>query len=269
MSQRIYVVSDATGETAEKLVASVLIQFEQKDVQVIKVCDINTVIKAEDFCNSITANALVCSTLIDTDIRDVFDRHSRAGDCKHVDLIGAVLQNVGQLLDDAPAGLPGRQYASIGKDPRVEAMEFTMRHDDGMGFASLHQADAVLVAPSRCGKTPVSMYLATKGLRMANVPFVVDVEFAHDLQSLPKNRVFGLVMEPAILRDVRLARLEKLGSRIKGNYTELAHIEREMAAIKELCAQHGWSMIDITHKAVEESAAEIESALVAAKAAGV
>ena len=137
-------------------------------------------------------------------------------------------------------------------------MEFAVKNDDGAEPRNLPRADLVLVGISRTSKTPLSTFLAQKGLRVANVPLVLGVDPPAELEQVPDNRVFGLIIRPESLERIRKARLSHLGMPQDSSYGQRAHIDNEIAYSREIFRKHAnWPVIDVTNRAIEETAADI------------
>jgi regulator of PEP synthase PpsR (kinase-PPPase family) len=147
---------------------------------------------------------------------------------------------------------------------RIEAMNFMLRHDDGQCAWELNQADLVLVGVSRTSKTPTSIYLANRGIKVANVPVVPDLPVPAELESLKGPLVIGLTINPDALVQIRINRLRQLRSEVErdhawfgGDYAEIERVRAELVYARRLFARHGWPVIDVTRRSVEETAAAI------------
>jgi regulator of PEP synthase PpsR (kinase-PPPase family) len=162
-------------------------------------------------------------------------------------------------LGSAPAGVPGLLH-SINDDyfRRIEAVEFAVKNDDGAEPRNLPKADLVLVGISRTSKTPLSTYLAQRGLKVANVPLVLGVDPPEELSQVDDRKVFGLIVQPDMLMRIRQARLSHLGMPHDSSYGQRAHIDNEIAYSREIFRKHAnWPVIDVTNRAIEETAADI------------
>jgi regulator of PEP synthase PpsR (kinase-PPPase family) len=159
----------------------------------------------------------------------------------------------------------GRQHAmDAGYFSRIEAMNFMLHHDDGQSVRDLDQADLVLVGVSRTSKTPLSIYLANRGIKVANVPVVPDSPLPPELEQLTRPLVVGLTIHPEPLVQIRMNRLRQLRAeqsrtspRFDGDYAELERVREELVYARRLFARHGWPVIDVTRRSVEESAAAL------------
>jgi regulator of PEP synthase PpsR (kinase-PPPase family) len=256
----IFVISDATGETAEKVVRAALLQFIDVPVQI----RMYTRVRLEAEMRSIVGRArqlgaLVVFTVVSTSHRELLRRLCDEENVDAVDLIGSLMAKLSSYLGTQPKGVPGLLHA-IGDEyfRRVEAVEFTVRNDDGREPRNLPKADLVLVGISRTSKTPLSTFLAQKGLKVSNVPLVLGIEPPAELFEIDQEKIFGLTIKAEALLSIRQARLKHLGMPADTSYGQREHIAQEIAFAQALYRQHpSWPVIDITGKAVEETAADI------------
>lgn len=258
-STHMVLVSDATGETAEKVMQAVIMQFADVTVTTEKYRHVLTREQAEDIVGLIPANAMVCTTLVDPVTREVFERASVGAPWRHIDLIGPAVQQVAAFVGARPLAKPGLRHSTTINQRRAAAIEFAVRHDDGVGLQTLEQADIVLVGVSGGGKTAISMYLATKGFRVANIPVVYGIDLPDQLDRMAPDKVIGLYVTAEKLAEAREERIRRLGSRIRTGYTQLDDIRREVQAAQDLFAQRQWRSLDVTSMAFEEAAAAVES----------
>lgn len=258
----IFIVSDATGETAEKMVRAALLQFEQYahgiELRVIPHLrhehDVDSVI-----AEARAAQALVVSTLVRAPERELLRTKCDASGVQCVDLIGTLLGTLASFFGVEPRGVPGLLHAvSDSYYQRMEAIEFTVHSDDGRNPEVLIRADLVLCGVSRTSKTPLSIFLAQKGYRVANVPLVLDLPPPSELYDVPPERVFALTIQPDALLQIRRERLARLRMTPDTSYGQRDYILREIYAARDLYTRHPeWPVIDITGKAIEETAADI------------
>jgi len=256
----VFVLSDATGYTAERVVHSALVQFGH-DVANLRIFprtktreDVLRVI-----AHATTHHALVAHTLVNPELRALVSDTCAARDVASVDLLGPILTACAAYLDATPRGTPGTTIAlDDAYFQRIEAMEFSVAADDGQSPTLLERADIVLVGVSRTSKTPVSALLAGQGKKVANVPLVVGIEPNEVLFSLPYGRVFGLTIDPEKLWEIRSRRVAMLGLVPRGDYADRDAVFTEVRWALNLFRKRGrWPVIDVTRMAVEETAAEI------------
>jgi len=272
LGRSIFVVSDATGETAERVVRAALRQFDLGELPIdLRVFphlrhehDVDTVV-----AEARAVGALLVSTLVRAEERSLLHKKCGERGVQCVDLIGSLLGRLASYFSVQPRGIPGLLHTvSDEYYQRMEAIEFTVQSDDGRDPQSLQRADLVLVGISRTSKTPLSIYLAQKGYKVANVPLVLDLPPPPELfelqsrhrdgQDAPSTRVFALTIQPDALLQIRRERLLRLHMTPDTSYGQRDYILREIYAARALYSAHPeWPVIDITGKAIEETAADI------------
>ncbi|MBN1443681.1 MAG: kinase/pyrophosphorylase, partial [Planctomycetes bacterium] len=212
---------------------------------------------------------LIAYTLVSSTLRgEVASRANEAG-VESVDLIGPLITSLSSFLTASPAQRPGIFTQPGGEHyERLEAVSFTVRHDDGLAIDEVALADIVITGPSRTAKTPISVYLAhTRGLRVANVPLAVGVDPPEELRRLPPGRVIGLTLSATVLAEIRRQRLRDMGSP-EIEYAQLAFVEKELRHCHEVYRRPPpWPIVDVTSKSIEEIAGEICSLTTAARRA--
>jgi [pyruvate, water dikinase]-phosphate phosphotransferase / [pyruvate, water dikinase] kinase len=202
--------------------------------------------------------SIVVHTLVSSELRRLVLGIGRQQGTHTIDLMGPLLARLASLFSTPPSSEPGlfRPFDEAYLD-RVEAIRFAVNHDDGRNAHELARADIVLVGVSRTCKTPTSMYMATQGWRVANLPLVLGIEPPPELFRLPKRRVVMLMVEPERLALLRELRLERLGTRGSG-YADLVHVRQEVIYAYELLDRRpDWPTVDMTWKSIEEAASEI------------
>ena len=257
--KRIFIVSDATGETAYRVVRAVLAQF--KDVLIDLewrqgIRSIPQIIEVVDQAAGV--GGLIVHTLIVPEQRQVLLDESRKRGVECIDVIGPVLIHFSDWVQLEPLHQPGLTR-QLDEDyfRRITALEFAVQHDDGRNAAELDKADLVLVGVSRTSKTPLSVYLAYRGWLVGNVPIILDMEPPPILFELPPRQVVALTLSPERLTRLRGERLRHLG--LKGDYADPGHIRLEVQHALSLFAGAGWPVVNVTAKSIEESATEILS----------
>ncbi len=255
----VMILSDATGETAERMVRAASLQFESK----VHVRTYSRV-RLESECEEIIAkaaelHALVVFTVVNAEERDLIAKLVERYNVESVDLIGALIGKLASFLEAKAAGVPGLLH-TITEDyfRRIEAVEFAVKNDDGAEPRNLPKADIVLVGISRTSKTPLSTYLAQRGLKVANVPLVLGIDPPEELKQVDERKVFGLIINPDSLMRIRQARLKHLGMPHDSSYGTRTHIDTEIGFAREIFRKHSnWPVIDVTNRAIEETAADI------------
>jgi regulator of PEP synthase PpsR (kinase-PPPase family) len=255
----VMIISDATGETAERMVRAATLQFSEA-VQVRLFSRVRLEIELEQILEKAAElKALVVFTVVNNEERDLIAKLVEKHSIETVDLMGALISKLALYLGAPPAGVPGLLHM-ITEDyfRRIEAVEFAVKNDDGAEPRNLPKADLILVGISRTSKTPLSTYLAQKGLKVANVPLVLGVDPPAELEQVDQNKVYGLIIRPESLERIRKARLTHLGMPPDSSYGTRRHIEEELDYSRAVFRAHAnWPVIDVTSKAIEETAADI------------
>ena len=269
MRVHLHLVSDSTGETVTTVARACVAQFEGV-VPVEHVWSfVRTRAQVDQVLSMVRAlPGVVIYTLISDDLRQALHDGCRALNIPCVAVLDGVLSALSGLLGAETRPQVGRQHAlDAGYFSRIDAMNFMLRHDDGQCAGELDQADVVLVGVSRTSKTPTSIYLANRGIKVANVPVVPDCLLPTELDGLSGPLVVGLTISAEPLVQIRMSRLRQLrlegdartGGRgqFEGDYAELERVRAELVHSRRLFARHGWPVIDVTRRSVEETAAAI------------
>ncbi len=256
----IMVISDATGETAERMVRAALLQFSDTPTTVRTYSRVRLESEVEKIIErAAELHALVVFTVVNAEERDLLWKLIERHNVEAVDLMGALIGKLASFLSAMPMGVPGLLH-TMGEDyfRRIEAVEFAVKNDDGAEPRNLPKADLVLVGISRTSKTPLSTYLAQRGLKVANVPLVLGIDPPEELAQVDDKKVFGLIINPDILMRIRQARLKHLGMSTESEYGKRNHIDTEINYAREIFRKHpNWPVIDVTNRAIEETAADI------------
>ncbi|MEW5959539.1 MAG: pyruvate, water dikinase regulatory protein [Chloroflexota bacterium] len=255
----VFIVSGGMGISGEQLVQTALAQFEGIKAQLEIIPHVLQPEQVETAVDqAATAGGLIVHTLVDVELRQHLIRLARKRNVVAVDLMGRLLSQLSRLLEHEPLGHPGlyRQLRQAYFD-RVEAIEFTVSNDDGRNPRDWPQAEIVLVGVSRVGKTPLSMYLSVQGWKVVNVPLVPGMPLPPELLALDRRRVVGLTIDPGQLVSHRERRQRRLGVPGGSAYTNPTDIYEELVAMGKLYRRHGFAVVDITDKPIEESADEV------------
>ncbi|CAN6913512.1 unnamed protein product [Brassica oleracea] len=269
-AKSIYIVSDGTGWTAEHAVNAALGQFDYCLVD--RGCPVNTHLFSgiedretlmEIIKQAAIEGAMVMYTLADPSMAEAAMRACKLWSISSLDILGPITDAISSHLGANPSGLSrGVSNSSLNEDyfKRIEAIEFTIKHDDGALPENLEKADIVLVGVSRTGKTPLSTYLAQKGYKVSNVPIVNGVDLPRTLFEVDSRKVFGLMINPVVLQGIREARAKSLGlgSGFEIKYAELRSVREELEHAKRIFAENpSWPVIEVTERAIEETAAVV------------
>lgn len=260
MKSKIYILSDATGDTAQKVVVAALKQFEGSEANVSVVPQV----RAEDVIEEIVEvaageGALMVHTMVDPRKRELLQRLCGEAGVDDIDLIGPLVAKLATHLELEASARPGGLYAVNDEYfRRIEAVEFAVKNDDGQHPRNLRKANIVLVGISRTSKTPLSTYLAQRGHKVANVPLVMGIEPPQELFSVDQDKIFGLSIKPEALFRIRQSRLQSLGMPADTAYGVRDHIEKEIAYARRVFDSNPhWPVIDVTDRAIEETAGEL------------
>jgi len=265
---QIFLLSDGTGETVENTVKAALTQYMNEAVRLRKFKNLRAPEAVTPILDEAKRlNAIVVYTIVTPEVRGALSEGVRERGLSAVDLLGPMLSVFSSHLKSMPAAIPGLLH-EVNEDyfKRIEAIEFTVKHDDGALASDLEKADIVLVGVSRTSKTPLSVFLAHKGFKVANVPLVKGIEPPEALYKIDQRKIVGLTIDPEALAEIRKQRLTKLGKDLSDSYANLAMIRSEMEWALEVFSRHRrWPIFDVTNKALEETATEIEKVLLQRK----
>ncbi len=258
--QVIYIASCGEGINAFHLVESTLIQFPNNTITIVKVPHIRSEVQVDELIDKVKdMESLIVHTIVKSDLRQYLTRKGMEHKIVTIDLMGPVLSKIQAFLNQAPLEKPGLYRESHQVDlKQVSAIDFALAHDDGLNPDSLDQAEIILVGLSRAGKTPLSMYMAVLGWKVANVPFVPGVPLPAILDEVDRRRIFALNINAKQLLSHRKMRQESLGvAEMKSAYSSRKKIEEEILTAHRYYIAKGFSIIDISNKPVETSAEEI------------
>ena len=255
----IHLISDSTGETVSTVARSAGAHFKNFDTIEHNWVLVRSIEQINKILEEIKENkGLVIFTLIDKSIRKSLEAGCKRIGVPAVPILDQVVMTIEEFFKyDLAIDEPGRQHAlSSNYFDRIGAMQYTLAHDDGQQVHNLNEAEIVLVGVSRTSKTPTSMYLANRGIKVANVPIVPRVQLP---EALVRKGLFvvGLTTSPERLKQIRKSRLNAVGESNETEYIKEELIEEEVLRAKKLFNQHGWPSIDVTRKSIEETAAAV------------
>lgn len=260
LTKHIYIFSNSTGETAERVIKATLAQFDTSDVKIHRKSYLKTL---DDIRNAVEDVAkrpgLIVFTLMHrVHVAELNAEVERRG-LKSFDVISPIIEKMEEFLGLPARRMPGVIY-KVDEDyiQRLDAVNFTVKHDDGQNPQDLEKADIVLVGVSRTSKTPLAMYLAGKGYKVANIPLVEGLDPPEQLFQIDQERIVGLVQDVQQLIKIRISRMRNLKQSLRGRYTEYDIVESELLFSRRLFREHPkWMVVDMTNKAIEEASAEI------------
>jgi len=259
MRLHLHLLSDSTGETLENIAKAALAQYD--DVETLR--HFWPMVRSEAHLERILAEialnpGLVIFTLVNSETRRTLESRCRAMGLPAIAPLDPVNHALSQLLGQEAKARPGRQHMlDAAYFARVEAIQWTIAHDDGIGAEDWEEADIVLAGVSRSSKTPTSIYLANRGYKTANIPIVVESPPPPELYSLKNPLVVGLTTSADRLVAIRRNRLLSLNQQPETAYVDQDSVQREIAFARRMFADHGWPVIDVTRRSIEETAAAI------------
>ena len=257
----IYLVSDSTGETLDRIFLALHAQFtdfKYKSYQYSFTRTENQILKIIDVCKK-NKNSIILYTIVDTNLVKFLVANSKKKNIPCFGILGELITTFSKLLKKKASHIPSGQHVLDDEYyKRIEAIQFTMNHDDGKLIKDITKSDVVLLGVSRTSKTPTSIYLANRGFKTSNIPIITTDSIPKELVSDPKTLcVVGLITEPSRLLDVRKNRMNFMNEERSSSYTNFEKIKSELELAKNIFKKNNWPIIDVTRKSVEETAASI------------
>ena len=260
-THNIYLISDSTGETLDRIFMALKAQFEKfnhnlfqfsftrTENQILKILE--DAQKKED--------SIILYTIVDNKLAKFLSQEANKKNIPCFGVLGDLILNFSKLLDQKATNIPSGQHV-LNEEyyKRIEAIQFTMNHDDGNSITDVEKSDIILLGVSRTSKTPTSIYLANRGFKTSNIPIINEGSIPNQLKQNPNiSCIVGLVAEANRLMDVRKNRLSTIKENESTNYTKIDTIENELDNSKKTFKKYQWPIIDVTRKSVEETAASI------------
>jgi len=258
---QIYLISDSTGETLDRIFLALKAQFKNFNYKIHSYSFIRTqnqISKIVDILNNQT-NSIILYTIVDVDLANFLLKKSERYKIPCFSVLGDLIINFSKILNQKATHVPSGQH-TLNEEyyDRIDAIQFTMNHDDGNSINDLEKSDVILLGVSRTSKTPTSIYLANRGLKTSNIPLVNENSVPELLKKKPKiSCVVGLTTEPTRLLDLRKNRMNSLKESEPIDYINLETISKEVEKAKQTFKKYNWPVIDVTRKSVEETAASI------------
>jgi regulator of PEP synthase PpsR (kinase-PPPase family) len=255
----LHLVSDSTGETLITVARAVVAQYEG----VAAIEHVYPLVRSKTQLDRVTAEitaapGIVLYTLIDPELSGPLEEVCRESGSPHLSVLSPVHALLQSYLGTASSARPGAQHMLNAEYfKRIDAMNFTLMHDDGQLPADMNDADVVLVGVSRTSKTPTSIYLANRGVKTANIPMVPGVPLPPDLATARKPLIVGLIASPERIIQIRQNRLLSLKADENTSYVDEDAVSEEIARSRRLFTRNGWPVIDVTRRSIEETAAAI------------
>lgn len=255
----IYVLSDSIGETAEQVAKAAVAQYSIPINQIIRIPYVSEkdTIK-EIILEAKEQNSIIMYTMVVPELKEYLENTAKENGVYCVDIMGPAIEAISHITNEKPTYTPGlirqldEEYFK-----KVEAIEFAVKYDDGKDPKGIKKADVVLIGVSRTSKTPLSMYLANRNIKAANIPLVPEIEPPKELFEISSKKIFGLISSPSKLNAIRQERLRALGLSYEANYANMDRILQELDYAENIMKKIGCPIIDVTNKAIEETASII------------
>ena len=258
---QIYLISDSTGETLDRIFTAIKAQFKNIDYKIQTYSFTRTenqilkiLFEAEKY-----SNPIILYSIVDSNLAKYLANNSNEKKIPCFGVLGDLILSFSKLLNQKASHQPSGQYALNDEYyKRIEAIQFTMNHDDGNLIQEIKKSDIILLGVSRTSKTPTSIYLANKGFKTSNIPIINENSIPSILRENPKiSCVIGLNTEPERLVELRKNRMSSLKETENKSYTDLNRIKKEIDEAKNTFRKYKWPTIDVTRKSVEETAASV------------
>ena len=257
----IYLISDSTGETLERIFLAIKAQFKnfkykthfysftRTENQISKILEVSQE----------QQNVIVLYTIVDNKLARHLSNECSLKNIPCFGILGDLIISFSKLLDQKALNVPSRQHIMDDEYyKKIEAIQFTMNHDDGNSIEDINESDIILLGVSRTSKTPTSIYLANKGMKISNIPLVNENSVPDILKKDPQKKcIVGLTAEPDRLVDLRKNRMQSIKDNESTEYTNLDIVQKEMEDARKLFQKYKWPSIDVTRKSVEETAASV------------
>jgi len=258
---QVYQVSDSTGETLDRIFLAIKAQFSNFDCKAIHYSFTRTKNQIDKIISKSKTekNIIILYTIVDDSLSKYIAKETKKNNIPCFEVLGSLISDFSKLLKQEANRRPSGQHILDDEYyKRIEAVQYTISHDDGKTISDLDNSDVILVGISRTSKTPTSIYLANRGYKVANIPLIPNKDMPTQLiESSKKTCVVGLVCDVARLSDVRRNRIQSMHEDRPGNYTSEKEILIELENSKKLFKKYNWPIINVTRKSVEETAASI------------
>ena len=257
----IYLISDSTGETIDRIFLAIKAQFQDfqyEDHQYSFTRTENQIKKILEIAEK-QQHPIILYTIVDGELANFLEYNSKKLNIPCFGVLGKLIENFSQIIKRTATHIPSAQYTLNDEYyKKVEAIQFTMDHDDGNSLDDIEKSDIILLGVSRTSKTPTAIYLANRGFKTTNIPLVNEKSIPNFLKKNPDKRcVIGLTLEPRRLTELRKNRMNSLKENHSIDYTNQQKVELEIQNAKKTFKKYQWPVVDVTRKSVEETAASI------------
>ena len=257
----IYLISDSTGETLDRIFTALKAQFEKFDHNLVHYSFTRTENQISKILNETKKknNPIILYTIVDNSLAKFLSQEGNKKEVPCFNVLGDLILNFSKVLNQKATNIPSGQHV-LNEEyyKRIEAIQFTMNHDDGNSLKDIEKSDIILLGVSRTSKTPTSIYLANRGFKTSNIPLINNNSIPEKLKNNPKiTCIVGLIAEATRLHDVRKNRLITIKEIENTKYTKLDKIQSEVDDSRKTFKKYQWPIIDVTRKSVEETAASV------------
>lgn len=257
----VFIVSDGTGETAATMIRAALVQYQELEVSIIRFKNVRTESQVESVVESAAEKqAILIYTIASRRLRQTIQERTAAKGLHSIDLLGPLLEKLDTYfgVDEQSPKTGALRVVDERYYKRIEAIEYTVKHDDGKDLRDLEKADILLVGISRTSKTPLSIFLSHKGWKVANIPLVLNQALPEEIYKVDQRKVVGLIIDQENLFRIRRNRLEKFGQDPGSEYASQQHIHAEIEYAHSVFKKNRkWPVFNVTERALEETASEI------------
>ncbi len=258
---QIYLISDSTGETIDRIFLAIKAQFQEfnyEDHQYSFTRTENQIQKILELAKK-HKESIILYTIVDSQLANFLENESHKLNIPCFGVLGKLIENFSQIIKKTATHIPSAQYTLNDEYyKKIEAIQFTMDHDDGNSLEDIEKSDIILLGVSRTSKTPTAIYLANRGFKTSNIPMINESSVPEFLKKNPEKKcVIGLTLEPHRLTEVRKNRMNSLKENHSIDYTNQEKVELEIQNAKKTFKKYQWPVVDVTRKSVEETAASI------------
>ena len=249
----IYAISDSLGETAEAVARATASQYDKEQIEIVRIPYIDSESQIDEIIEDAKrGNHVICHTIVSATLRKYLHEKVAEYNIPAVDIMGPVLAAVASTKPRMTAGMVHKLDQEYFK--KVEAIEFAVKYDDGKNPSGFEKADVVIIGVSRTSKTPLSMFLAYKKIKAANLPLVPEVPLPEELFKIPAKKIVGLIIDPFKLNNIRSERLRAIGLEDEANYASIERIQSELDYAKAIMRRLHCQVLDVSNKSIEETA---------------
>lgn len=255
----VHLVSESSGQTVKHSARTALAQFTDLNIKKYHwPMTSNVKILQEVFERIKQKPGMIFYTVSDKKIRDTLKQFCFEMKLPCISVVGKIVKEISEYIGESASqdGVYVNKFDE-GYFDKVEAIEYSLRHDDGQMLDDLEDADIILIGPSRTSKTPTSVYLSYNGFKTANIPLVAGCPFPEILTKLHNPVIFGLAINPSRLAEIRESRMSFLQMTESTNYTDIKNIQEECRELRKICSRHNWQIVDVSMRSIEETAAII------------